>query len=158
MNRDELIATAARLQPVSVACLAEFSAKREALAAAANEEMAQRSDLVKLVGQEGKAMSENNNRNFSLFMESLFSQFQPEVLVDTVLWVFRTYRAHGFSPIYWPANLDCWRRRLQQEVSSACFGEIAPYYDWLITNIPSFTLLSDCQEADPGIPQPQHHL
>jgi len=32
-------------------------------------------------------MSEDINRNFPLFMESLFQEHHPEVLVDTVLWV-----------------------------------------------------------------------
>ena len=157
MTRNELIATAERLRVVSTGALTEFTAKRDALAAAVNGQMGQRSDLVKLVGQDGRTMSEDNNRNFSLFMESIFSGFQPEVLVDTVLWVFRTYRSHGFSPIYWPANLDCWRRQLQQQLASESFSEVVPYYDWLITNIPSFTLLTDKTTPEPPTPPPSHH-
>lgn len=105
--------------------------------------MAQRSDLEKLVGPDGRSMSEDNNRNFPLFMESLFQAFEPEVLVDTVLWVFRTYRAHGFRPIYWPANLDTWVETLRQELPADAFAALFPFYRWLITHIPAFTALTD---------------
>jgi hypothetical protein len=37
------------------------------------------------VGPDGKRMTEDNNRNFSLFMESLMMHYQTEVFVDTVL-------------------------------------------------------------------------
>lgn len=157
MTHDDLIASACQLKSVSASSLAEFSAKREILAAAVNGEMAARSDLLKLVGLDGKSMSEDNNRNFSLFMESLFSEFQPEVLVHTVLWVFRTYRAHGFFPTYWPANLDCWRRQMQQELSTSALAEVLPYYEWLILNIPSFTLLTDSIPTDADAPSLHHH-
>jgi hypothetical protein len=41
-------------------------------------------------------------------MVSLFGDYHPEVLVETVLWVFRAYRSHGFKLTYWPAQLDMW--------------------------------------------------
>jgi len=113
--------------------------------------MHDRADLEKLVGTDGRAMSEDNNRNFSLFMESLFQQFQPEVFVDTALWVFRAYRSHGFQVIYWPANLDTWMETLHQELSPPSFADIAPFYRWLITNIPAFTELTEAQSTAPSV-------
>ncbi len=143
MTREELLMTAGRLNPPSAAAAREFSEKREVLAAAVNQAMGARPDLEKLTGAGGRTMSEDNNRNFSLFMESLLEFYQPAVLVDTALWVFRTYRAHGFQPIYWPANLDTWFETLRQTLSSEAFTEIAPFYKWLVTHIPFFTYLSD---------------
>ena len=143
MTREYLIASARALSPPPAVATEEFSRKRDAIAARVNQAMAQRRDLEKLVGSDGRSMSEDNNRNFPLFMESLFQAFEPEVLVDTVLWVFRTYRAHGFRPIYWPANLDTWVETLRQELPADAFAAVFPFYRWLIAHIPAFTALTD---------------
>ncbi len=154
MTRDDLIASSRTLRKPSNKALQEFSTQRELLVAAVNTAMSQRPDIDKLVGITGKLMSENNNRNFSLFMESLFQEYIPEVLVDTALWVFRAYRSHGFAPIYWPANLDTWREQLQQNLSAPAFAELAPFYTWLITHVPVFTTLTDRSADDNPAPPP----
>jgi hypothetical protein len=143
MTKEELIATANGLTPPDAPWVREFSEKREELAAGVNRAMAARPDLEKLVGPDGKRMTEDNNRNFSLFMESLMMHYKAEVLVDTVLWVFRAYRAHGFTIIYWPANLNTWMETLKKELSPEAFTKIAPFYVWLITHIPAFVQLTD---------------
>jgi len=143
MTRENLITTAGRLTAPPAAVATKFSEKRAEVAALVNQAMARRPDLEKLVGPDGKTMSEDNNRNFSLFMESLFQSFQPDVLVDTALWVFRAYRSHGFQPIYWPANLDTWVETLRRELSADAFAEVFPFYRWLIIHIPMFTALTD---------------
>ncbi len=150
MTRENLIESARALTAPSKPALAEFSEKRETMASAVNWEMGARPDLEKLVGKDGAQMSQDNNRNFSLFMESLFQDFQPQVLVDTVLWVFRAYRAHGFQTIYWPANLDIWVETLRREVSETAFAEIFPFYRWLITHIPVFVKLTDTKGDEPA--------
>lgn len=143
MTRDDLILTAKRLVPPSLEAIEEFAGKREQLAAEVNRMMSERPDLEKLVGKDGKRMSEDNNRNFSLFMESLFQSFHEDVLVDTALWVFRTYRSHGFQPIYWPANLSTWIQVLKERLSPKTFDEVSPFYEWLVVHVPVFTKLTD---------------
>jgi hypothetical protein len=150
MTKEELIASARGLTPPDVPWMREFSEKREEIAAEVNRIMAARPDLGKLVGPDGKRMSEDNNRNFSLFMESLMTHFQAEVLADTVLWVFRAYRAHGFRTIYWPANLNTWMETLKTHLSPEAFKAIAPFYVWLITHIPAFVQLTDAAGMDEG--------
>jgi hypothetical protein len=151
MTKNDLLTLATHLQPPSAAAQTEFAQKRQELAAKVNRSMHDRPDLEKLVGVDGRAMSEDNNRNFSLFMESLFQEFRQEVLVDTALWVFRAYRSHGFQVIYWPANLDTWMETLRQELSPPSFTEVAPFYRWLITNIPAFTELTEAQSSEPSV-------
>ena len=150
MNKDKLMASAKLLQQPPAAVVAEFSKKREALSAMVNRAMNERNDLLKLVGADGVRMSEDNNRNFPLFMESLFLEYHPEILVDTVLWVFRSYRSHGFAPIYWPANLDTWVEVLRRELSPKAFAAIFDFYRWLIVNIPIFTTLTDAEVGSAG--------
>ena len=145
MTRDELVESTNKLVKPQPFATEEFYAKREHLAARVNRIMSERPDLVKLVGRDGKQMSEDNNRNFSLFMESLFQEFSGKVLVDTALWAFRTYRSHGFQPIYWPANLSTWTQILKEELSKETFEAISPFYEWLIVHVPVFTQLTDAE-------------
>lgn len=143
MTTQDLIASASLLRAPGEASLKEFTQKREGMAVCVNKSMNQRPDLEKMVGPDGKDMSQDNNRNFSLFMESLMVDFRPEVLVDTALWVFRAYRSHGFQTTYWPANLNTWMKILEQELTREAFEEISPFYVWLITHIPVFAGMTD---------------
>ena len=76
-------------------------------------------------------------------MLSIFTDFNPKVLVEKVLWVFRAYRSHGFQTTYWAANLNIWVDLIRQELSESAYNEIYPFYNWLIVNIPVFVKLSD---------------
>ena len=143
MQKDELIQTARSLaQPSSSAAL-EYSRKREALAAEINGVMSKRQDLDALIGSGNLAMMEDNHRNHARFMESMFTAYDPAVLVSTVLWVFRAYRAHGFRLAYWPAQLDTWIEILRADLSEEAFKEIYPFYNWMLINQEAFTELSE---------------
>ena len=141
--RKQLLETARILIQPQETVMQEFSRKRDELAAMGNQILADRSDLEKLVGQGNQQMAEDNNRNFARFMESMFLDYNAEVLVDTVLWVFRAYRSHGFQTTYWAANLNVWVDMLKQELSTEAFDALYPYYNWLIVNIPVFVKLTD---------------
>ena len=141
--RKQLLETARILIQPQETVMQEFSRKRDELAAMGNQILADRSDLEKLVGEGNRQMAEDNNRNFARFMESMFSDYNAEVLVDTVLWVFRAYRSHGFQTTYWAANLNVWVDMLKQELSTEAFDALYPYYNWLIVNIPVFVKLTD---------------
>jgi hypothetical protein len=147
MTKEELLATARKLEQPPREVADEFGAKRERLAAEGNRRMGARPDLERLVGSGNESMAEDNNRNFARFMESIFRHYEPEVLLETVLWVFRAYRSHGFQTIYWPANLDTWVELLREELSEEGFEAVYPFYDWLIVHIPWFVKLTDEQLA-----------
>jgi hypothetical protein len=147
MTRDDLVATAEKLTQPSPEAAEEFARARDKLVAKGNQIMAARSDLERLVGSGNQAMAEDNNANFARFMESMFGAYEPEVLVETVLWVFRAYRSHGFQLTYWPANLNTWVGMLREELSATTFEALYPFYDWMIVNIPAFVAISDQQFA-----------
>ena len=67
-------------QPMASAA-EEFSQKHEQLSSMGNQYIAKRADFEKLVGKDNQKMAEDNNNNFSRFMASLFSDFNPEVFV-----------------------------------------------------------------------------
>jgi hypothetical protein len=143
--KDALLATARTLVPPPETATREFEHKWEQVAAAGTRLLMERPDLEKLVGKGNEKMAEDNNRNFPRFMLSLFSNYHPAVFVETVLWVFRAYRSHGFHTTYWAANLNIWTDLLQNELSADAWKQIYPFYNWLIVNIPVFTTVTDTE-------------
>jgi hypothetical protein len=141
--KDQLLTSAVELRQPSPEATRAFTLQRDQLAARGNQILASRPDLDRMVGPGNRQMAEDNNRNFSRFMESMFNHYQPEVLVETALWVFRAYRSHGFQTTYWAANLNIWMDMLQEDFSQEHFRELAPFYNWLIINIPLFTAMSE---------------
>jgi hypothetical protein len=154
--KDALLTTAQKLVPPSETAVREFEVKWEQIAAAGTRQLMARPDLEKLVGTGNEQMAEDNNRNFPRFMLSLFSEYQPAVFVETVLWVFRAYRSHGFQTTYWAANLNIWVDLLQKELSADAWKQIHPFYNWLIVNIPKFTALTDTDLATSVSDSPDH--
>lgn len=143
MTKDQLIQSAGLLVQPSSESASEFSGKSERLAFMINEQFRNRQDLLMMIGEGNIDMMMDNHRNHVRFISSLFTNFQPEVLVETVLWVFRAYRSHGFKLTYWPAQLDSWVEVFRTELSDSCFREIYPFYNWMIINNPVFAQLSD---------------
>ncbi len=143
MTREELIQSAMKLKQPLKEIAEEYASKRDALAAEINRRMTAREDLVMLLGEGNQTMMEDNHRNHARFMESVFLGYNPVILVDTVLWVFRAYRSHGFRLAYWPAQLDTWVEILKQELSPTAFEQIYPFYNWMIINQPAFVSLTD---------------
>ncbi|MFA6233716.1 MAG: hypothetical protein WC824_05920 [Bacteroidota bacterium] len=152
MNREDLVIEARHLQQLSPPAMEEFSAKREQLVAKFNTQFGTRPDLIHLIGEGNQAMMEDNHRNHARFLESIFGHHSAEVLVDTILWVFRAYRSHGFKLTYWPAQLDSWIELYRTELTPETFREVEPFYNWMIIRNPSFAMLSDAYLGD----EPSH--
>ncbi len=143
MDHSQLIQTTSGLKGLSGSSLAEFTAKLESLIAQMNALMLARPDIKELVGESNIEMMKDNHANHARFMESIFTNFNGEVLTDTVLWVFRAYRSRNFTTTYWAAQLNTWITLYRQNLSENCFGEIYPFYNWMQTHIPVFVALSD---------------
>lgn len=143
MTKDELIASARHLATAPAAATAEFDSLRDALAAELSRRMLLRPDVERLVGIGNLEMLENNSHNMFRFIGSMLHSFDPTVLTETALWVFRAYRAHGFQLSYWPANLDTAVQVLRRQLSLAAFAAVYPFFEWLIVHNPAFVALSD---------------
>jgi len=146
-SKESLIDSARRLKAPDAAAVEVFTNKRVGLVYQVIQEMSVRPDFDRLVGAGNRQMAADNGQNFARFMESLFSEFEPEVLVETALWVFRAYLAHGFQRTYWPAHLETWVRILRRELPEAVFEQVYPFYHWFITHIPIFTALAETEAA-----------
>jgi len=141
--KEKILEAAKTIAAPSESSLKEFNEKWEQIAIAGTNHLSSRADYEKLIGKDNHQMAEDNNRNFPRFMASMFSDYKPEVFFETVLWVFRAYRSHGFQTTYWPANLNLWIDLLKKELSPNAFEEIEPFYNWIIVNIPGFVKLTD---------------
>jgi len=150
MDKSLLEQSASHLKQVSKKSAVEYTEKLDYLVAMINAVMLQRKDVKALVGESNLDMMKDNHANHARFMSSIFTNYNPEVLIDTVLWVFRAYRSHGFSTNYWAAQLNVWIELLKKELSKESYEEIFPYYKWMQTNIPLFVQLSDEKLAVPN--------
>lgn len=143
MQREDLFISSRKLLQVSEKSAEEFGSKRDHLVGLMNDKMENRADLIEMVGTGNVEMMKDNHANHARFMESIFSQHAPEMLVDTVLWVFRAYRSRNFSSTYWAAQLNSWIEIFKSELSPECYNEVYPYYNWMQINIPTFNNLAE---------------
>ncbi|MEA4974415.1 MAG: hypothetical protein VB046_01625 [Paludibacter sp.] len=145
MDKKTLLISAGNLKKVSDSAYSEYNIKGDQLVAKMNELMLKRPDLLQLIGEGNVDMMKDNHANHVRFIASVLKNYHPEVLLDTVLWVFRAYRSHGFTTNYWAAQLNAWIIILKESLSVDTFNEIYPLYEWMQINIPLFVKLSDQQ-------------
>ena len=143
MDKNYLLETATQLKQVKVKTADEYHQKAEELITKMNKLMLERPDIESLVGSNNINMMKDNHSNHVRFIASILKNHNPDVLVDTVLWVFRAYRSHGFTTNYWAAQLNTWIIIIKEILSSECFVEVYPYYEWMQINIPIFVKVSD---------------
>lgn len=148
MSKESLILKAKGLSQVSKLSANEYGNKSEILVSHINNKLFLRADIDQLVGKNNLEMAKDNHANHARFMHSIFQNFDAEILVETILWVFRAYRSHGFRPSYWSAQLNLWTEVLKSELSKEAFQEIVPYYEWMLVNIPVFMNLSEKELKD----------
>ena len=144
--KKKLMSTATSLVPPKKAAAERFQEKREMLTAECTLQFEERDDIDQLIGEHNLQMAKDNNRNFSRFMAAILADYEPELLVETVLWVFTAYRSHGFRTTYWAANLNIWVDVLKRHLPAEDYAEIYPFYNWLIIHIPIFVKLTDHAE------------
>ena len=142
MTRDQLLAEARSLRPPPPEVAAKFTCLREGLAAELNRRFLQRPDLDQLIGPDKLEMMRNNHLNQVRFLSTLFQNYQPEVFVDTVLWVFRAYRSHGFRVEYWPAQFETWFQVLKEFFTPDEQCHLEPFFQWLLEHQADFEPLS----------------
>lgn len=143
MNKEYLLKTCNLLKEVSIAASEEYSMKADKLITEMNAVMMKRLDIEDLVGKDNVSMMQDNHSNHVRFIAAILKEFNSEVLVETILWVFRAYRSHGFSTNYWAAQLNTWIEILKAQLSTDSYTEIIPLYEWMQINIPIFVKLSD---------------
>ncbi|MCX6162428.1 MAG: hypothetical protein NTV87_13995 [Ignavibacteriae bacterium] len=142
MDKNYLLETSAQLKQVSVKTAEEYHQKAEQLTTKINAVMSERTDIESLVGKNNISMMKDNHANHVRFIASILKNYNSDILVDTVLWVFSAYRSHGFTTNYWAAQLNSWIVIIKEVLSPECSAEVYPYYEWMQINIPVFVKVS----------------
>ncbi len=150
MTKQQLLDQATALPTVSAAAAQEYAEKQPGLAKAVSRFLLQRPDLEQLIGRGNQTLMEDNHKNHGRFIASLLQAFSPEILVESILWVFSAYRNQGFQPDYWPVQLHAWLHLLPQHLSAETTGEIAPLYRYMLVHQPDFADLSDPADTTTG--------
>ncbi len=145
MTKEALLKTANELKIIQPEHLAEYSKKRDLLIETMNQRMLARPDIEKIAGTDNLSMMKDNHANHARFMESIFRNYSPDVMVDTILWVFRAYMSRGFASTYWAAQLNFWLILYKESLTEDCYQVIYPYYEWMQINIPTFTVLAETE-------------
>lgn len=148
MTKGECIAEVAGLPPASARAAAAFGARGMAMAQRVTEILATRPDLDRLIGPGNLAMMTDNHKNHARYMASVLEHMLPEQFVETLVWVYRAYRAHGFALTYWPAQLNAWLTAMEMELSAEDRVEIEPLYVWMLARQAEFVKMSD---IDPSV-------
>jgi hypothetical protein len=154
MDKNYLHEKASLLKTISPIASEEYAAKADELISKMNEKMLSRPDIEKLVGKDNLGMMKDNHGNHVRFLASIMSNYNPNVMVDTVLWVFNAYQNHGFASQYWSAQLNTWICILKENLSKETYLEIEPFYEWMQVNIPVFVKLSG---STGDLPESAHH-
>lgn len=143
MDKQTLLTTANKLRPISSSSAEEYTQKMEQLIAQMNTLMLEKANIQSLIGENNMSMMKDNNANHVRFMASIFTNYKPEVFVETVLWVFRAYPSHGFTSNYFATQLNAWIDLTKKVLTPECYIEIYSYYEWMQINIPIFVKVSD---------------
>ncbi len=141
MNRETLLKSAALLGPFSKEAIKEYENKTDSLVARINTLMLDRNDINSMVGEANLAMMKDNHANHARFILSVMDNYNKEVLVETILWVFRAYRSRGVASTYWAAQLNTWITILKEDLTTETFLQVYPLYHWMQANIPAFDAL-----------------
>lgn len=149
MNKDYLIKKANHLKAIDEKASDEYFSKMGKLVSIINDTILNRPDVEKLIGKNNLEMVKDNHQNHARFMYSVMKDYNSDVLVETVIWVFNAYQNHGFSSNYWAAQLNAWISILEKELSESTFKQIFPFYEFMQVNIPVFVEVAKTVENNP---------
>ncbi len=158
------ITSASDLPSVSAQAAEAYAADRNTLVSLVNESMMNRKDLSGLLGGNSVEMMTMNHENHAAFMANVFLLNQFEMLAKTIIWVYRSYKARGFSYDYFPVELKAWMEAIRDQLDSQYCEQILAIYQWMIDAHERTIYLSELSFEDvqddisPENPMKQHFL
>jgi methanogenic corrinoid protein MtbC1 len=107
-----------------------------------NDEVEANPKILELIGGNPFDLMRNNHSNHAAFMTTVFKIGSFELLARTVPWVYRAYRARGFSYDYFPVELAAWKHAVEECLDGVYSDEIIEIYDWMIRHHENMIQLS----------------
>lgn len=130
------------LNNVSVDAVSSYERKIAVIVDQVNMLMKQREDLGDLIGTNSPSLMEANHDNHAHFLSTqLYLQSAP-TLAEGVTWAYRTYTQRGFSPYYFPIELQTWQQAIAQHLDDKHATAINAVYQAMIDCHPDFLFLS----------------
>ncbi|HPI03279.1 MAG TPA: hypothetical protein PLB12_09285 [Candidatus Goldiibacteriota bacterium] len=145
MDRQALLDSARKIMAPSPETAKEFSDKRVILTRIIKQVLDAKLSLPESDKAQKSGMDRNDHTYHLMHMEGLFTAYSPEEYVDTTLWTARMYRSHGFNLNHWETILKTITDIFKTELTPKAYGEIYPFYEWMISNIPDFISITDNQ-------------
>lgn len=110
----------------------DYAKNSEAMLEMVNEKLSSREGIAELIGDNSFDMMRDNHENHVRFMTNVFELDNYELMVRTVSWVYRTYKNHGFSYEYFPAELEAWVQAVNQHLGPENAQPIEEVYSFLL--------------------------
>lgn len=107
-----------------------------------NDSLADEPSIKKLIGNNPLQVMYENHINHSLFMTTVFTIGNYELLAKTVPWVYRSYHFHNFSYEYFEIELKAWIRAIEKYIPDNGMDSIISVYKWMIEKHPQMIELS----------------
>ena len=126
----------------------EYSRLRGALEELVNNRVSSLPHINKIVPHRLRSVMLDNHRNHVNFMANVFTFNQPDMLLQTIPWVYRTYHDHGFSYDYFPEHLTAWQNAVTELLMPTAAAAINPVYRWMVDHHNQFVTAS--LSADSG--------
>ncbi|MBS3766430.1 cobalamin-dependent protein [Candidatus Bipolaricaulota bacterium] len=120
-----------------------YKENSESLVEVVNESFANREDIGDLIGDNSIEKMFENHENHVRFMTNVFILNDYDLLTRTVIWVYRTYRAHGFSDDYFLVELEAWKGAVDDQLKSESASPINKIYSFLLENHEAFIKSSE---------------
>ena len=106
--RERVTQEAEKLAPVPPEAAAEYRQQADRMISKVDRTLAASPRLAVLIGENPLEVMQANHRHHARFLASVLRFNNFGLLARTVPWVYRTYRSHGFSDDYFPAELAAW--------------------------------------------------
>lgn len=137
-----LINSLQEIQVVSPDAAQAYDKAKNTLEDHVNKEMEANPKVLDLIGGNPFSIMRNNHSNHATFMTTVFKIGSYELLVRTIPWVYRAYRARGFAYDYFPVALAAWKGSVGKCLDSGYSAQIIEIYDWMINNHENMIQLS----------------
>ena len=128
----QLLQEAQALPRVDQAAVLAYRGALDSMVEQVNRTMTLHPEMPRLIGYNPLQMMFDNHLNHARFMANVFRFDAKELLVKTVIWVYRTYHHHGFEYDYFPAELQVWQQAVASHLSEAHSQAILAIYQWLV--------------------------
>ncbi len=120
-----------------------------------NIDMSSRADIRMLIGDNPMSMMFDNHNNHARFMSNVFLLNEYGLLVNTVPWVYRAYRHHGFAYEYFPVHLQVWQQVLKEFLGPDTAAPLVRVYEWMQSHHQDFIESAEQPARQSSEPAPE---